>query len=193
MKESSQALDFSSQATLSRRLADMVSKIMRKRHHALSHETTAGPSLYTVNTTSRSVFASARSVKCAIADMSHFLGDLRQSKDDEFDCCGGNITGFGRIADGVEQCLHAAREEIRQGADFIKIMVSGGKLRNSRRRDQVHAISSSLPARSLSRSSSKQMHRLCHDAHFAPSSWLEHATSSNLAILFSSTSKTYPR
>lgn len=53
-------------------------------------------------------------------------GDLRASKDEEYQCCGGNIRSFGRIADGVEQCLHAAREEIRQGADFIKIMVSGG-------------------------------------------------------------------
>jgi len=53
-------------------------------------------------------------------------GDLRGSKDAEFACCGGNIKGLGRIADGVDQCLHAAREELRQGADFIKIMVSGG-------------------------------------------------------------------
>ena len=53
-------------------------------------------------------------------------GDLRTSKDAEFSCCGGNVNGLGRIADGVEQCLHAAREEIRQGADFIKIMTSGG-------------------------------------------------------------------
>lgn len=53
-------------------------------------------------------------------------GDLRGSKDEEYACCGGNTRGFGRIADGVDQCLHAAREEIRQGADFIKIMVSGG-------------------------------------------------------------------
>ncbi|EME47550.1 hypothetical protein DOTSEDRAFT_59990 [Dothistroma septosporum NZE10] len=53
-------------------------------------------------------------------------GDLRSSKDDEYACCGGNTQGLGRIADGVEQCLHAAREELRQGADFIKIMVSGG-------------------------------------------------------------------
>lgn len=50
-------------------------------------------------------------------------GDLRGSKDDEYACCGGNTHGLGRIADGVEQCLHAAREELRQGADFIKIMV----------------------------------------------------------------------
>lgn len=53
-------------------------------------------------------------------------GDIRGSKDEEFACCGGNVKGLGRIADGVEQCLHAAREELRQGADFIKIMVSGG-------------------------------------------------------------------
>lgn len=53
-------------------------------------------------------------------------GDLRSAKDEEYACCGGNHKGFGRIADGVEQCLHAAREELRSGADFIKIMVSGG-------------------------------------------------------------------
>nr|POF13769.1 uncharacterized protein CFP56_02793 [Quercus suber] len=53
-------------------------------------------------------------------------GDLRGAKTAEYACCGGNTKGLGRIADGVEQCLHAAREELRQGADFIKIMVSGG-------------------------------------------------------------------
>lgn len=53
-------------------------------------------------------------------------GDMRSSKDEEYACCGGNTRGLGRIADGVEQCLHAAREELRQGADFLKIMLSGG-------------------------------------------------------------------
>lgn len=53
-------------------------------------------------------------------------GDVRSSKDAEYQCCGGNVRGLGRIADSVEQCLHAAREELRQGADFIKIMASGG-------------------------------------------------------------------
>lgn len=53
-------------------------------------------------------------------------GDMRSSKDDEYACCGGNTRGLGRIADGVEQCLHAAREELRQGADFLKVMLSGG-------------------------------------------------------------------
>ncbi|KAK5137250.1 hypothetical protein LTR08_000220 [Meristemomyces frigidus] len=53
-------------------------------------------------------------------------GDVRSAKDAEYACCGGNTRGLGRIADGVDQCLHAAREELRQGADFIKIMLSGG-------------------------------------------------------------------
>jgi len=53
-------------------------------------------------------------------------GDLRSAKDSEYACCGGHVNGLGRIADGVDQCLHAAREELRQGADFLKIMVSGG-------------------------------------------------------------------
>ncbi|EME86263.1 uncharacterized protein MYCFIDRAFT_59438 [Pseudocercospora fijiensis CIRAD86] len=58
-------------------------------------------------------------------------GDMRSSKDEEYQCCGGNTRGLGRIADGVDQCLHAAREEIRQGADFIKIMASGGVASNT--------------------------------------------------------------
>ena len=52
-------------------------------------------------------------------------GDIRGSKDAEYACCGGNTHSLGRIADGVDKCLHAAREEIREGADFLKIMVSG--------------------------------------------------------------------
>ena len=42
------------------------------------------------------------------------------------DCCGGHAAGIGRIADGVEASLTAAREQLRQGADFLKIMASGG-------------------------------------------------------------------
>jgi imidazolonepropionase-like amidohydrolase len=33
---------------------------------------------------------------------------------------------LGRIADGVDSCRRAAREEIKAGADFIKIMANGG-------------------------------------------------------------------
>ncbi|MEL6964363.1 MAG: amidohydrolase family protein [Pseudomonadota bacterium] len=33
---------------------------------------------------------------------------------------------LGRIVDGVPECLRAARDELRLGADFIKVMASGG-------------------------------------------------------------------
>lgn len=34
--------------------------------------------------------------------------------------------GLGRIVDGVPECLAAARDELRLGADFVKIMANGG-------------------------------------------------------------------
>lgn len=51
--------------------------------------------------------------------------DTRQQQDTT-ECCAGHITGLGRIVDGEEQCLKYAREELRQGSDFIKIMGGGG-------------------------------------------------------------------
>jgi imidazolonepropionase-like amidohydrolase len=54
-------------------------------------------------------------------------GDLRQGyQGDEFKCCGGHAPGFARVCDGVPACLEAARDELRKGADFLKIMVGGG-------------------------------------------------------------------
>lgn len=41
-------------------------------------------------------------------------------------CCGGTISALGRISDGVAECIRATREELRTGADFIKIMAGGG-------------------------------------------------------------------
>ena len=40
-------------------------------------------------------------------------------------CCNG-LNLFSILADGVPSVLHAAREELRKGADHIKIMISGG-------------------------------------------------------------------
>ena len=40
-------------------------------------------------------------------------------------CCSG-LNWFGRIADGVPEVIKATRDELRKGADHIKIMVSGG-------------------------------------------------------------------
>ena len=44
------------------------------------------------------------------------LGDLQRR----------HTAGLGRIVDGVPACLAAARDELRLGADFVKIMANGG-------------------------------------------------------------------
>jgi imidazolonepropionase-like amidohydrolase len=41
-------------------------------------------------------------------------------------CCGGHVQPLARVADGVPDVLKAVRQELKQGADFIKIMVGGG-------------------------------------------------------------------
>lgn len=54
-------------------------------------------------------------------------GDLRASYQGvEYKCCGGHSPALARICDGVPECLAATRDELRQGADFIKIMCGGG-------------------------------------------------------------------
>ena len=53
-------------------------------------------------------------------------GDIRSPHDDSLECCGGHTNGLGRLCNGVPECMTAVREEIRSGADFIKIMGSGG-------------------------------------------------------------------
>ena len=52
-------------------------------------------------------------------------GDMRQ-KHDSSECCAASVLNIGKVVDGVPECLKYAREELRQGADFIKIMGGGG-------------------------------------------------------------------
>lgn len=52
-------------------------------------------------------------------------GDVR-GRHNHTDCCGGTVMALGRLCDGVPECIKAAREELRTGADFIKIMAGGG-------------------------------------------------------------------
>ncbi|KAL4908581.1 hypothetical protein BDW74DRAFT_101864 [Aspergillus multicolor] len=51
-------------------------------------------------------------------------GDQRDPHDDE--CCAGRKPGISRLCDGVTDCMTAVRDEMRKGADFIKIMAGGG-------------------------------------------------------------------
>jgi len=54
-------------------------------------------------------------------------GDFRRRTDDAIGCsCSSALHLTSRIADGVDQVRHAVRDELRKGADQIKIMVSGG-------------------------------------------------------------------
>jgi imidazolonepropionase-like amidohydrolase len=62
-------------------------------------------------------------------------------------CAGAVFNAFGVIADGVDECLKATRDELRQGAHCIKIMGSGGVASptdpiwmNQYREDEIRAI-----------------------------------------------------
>lgn len=53
--------------------------------------------------------------------------DFRSRTQRAFQCfCCSGAAYVSRIADGVPEMIRAARDELRKGADFIKIMVSGG-------------------------------------------------------------------
>lgn len=53
-------------------------------------------------------------------------GDFRRrTEEDECGCCGA-LPLFSTLADGVPDVIKATREQLRQGADHIKIMLSGG-------------------------------------------------------------------
>jgi len=54
-------------------------------------------------------------------------GDFRRRTDNTIPCsCSHALHMTSRIADGVDAVLHAVRDEMRKGADQIKVMVSGG-------------------------------------------------------------------
>ncbi len=62
-------------------------------------------------------------------------------------CAGAGFNAFAVVADGVDECLKAVREELRQGAHCIKIMGSGGVASptdpiwmNQYREDEIRAI-----------------------------------------------------
>ncbi|OLN98008.1 hypothetical protein CCHL11_06859 [Colletotrichum chlorophyti] len=63
-------------------------------------------------------------------------GDMR-GRHDTVPCCGGAVSGISRIVDGVPDCYRVARDELRQGADFIKIMGGGGAASPTDRIDQL--------------------------------------------------------
>jgi len=77
-------------------------------------------------------------------------GDMRQLHEQpqyHSMCSCGIFNSFCKIADGVDECIRATREELRQGAHCIKIMGSGGVASptdpiwmNQYREDEIRAI-----------------------------------------------------
>jgi imidazolonepropionase-like amidohydrolase len=77
-------------------------------------------------------------------------GDLRplEQKSQHHELCSCGIVNWAcRVADGVDACIQAARDELRQGAHCIKIMGSGGVASptdpiwmNQYREDEIRAI-----------------------------------------------------
>ncbi|KAJ4395804.1 hypothetical protein N0V93_000018 [Gnomoniopsis smithogilvyi] len=67
-------------------------------------------------------------------------GDQRAAHEDEDPttrCCAGHKSGISRLCDGTADCMVAVRDEMRKGADFIKIMAGGGV--SSRLNNLAHA------------------------------------------------------
>ncbi len=72
-------------------------------------------------------------------------GDMRSPGANVYDahsCC----AGIGRVADGVDAVRTAARDELRRGADHIKIMASGGIASPTDRIDSTQYSASELRA-----------------------------------------------
>ncbi|KAJ3528864.1 hypothetical protein NM208_g10012 [Fusarium decemcellulare] len=72
-------------------------------------------------------------------------GDLR-SPYDQNECCGGHSGHLGRLCNGIPECMAAVRNEIRCGADFIKIMASGGVASPTDKLEQLQFTSSEIKA-----------------------------------------------
>ncbi|TVY44084.1 Uncharacterized protein LOCC1_G004500 [Lachnellula occidentalis] len=66
-------------------------------------------------------------------------GDTRGSLDrTAIHCCGGGSTNFpALICDGVAECLRGARENVRTGSDFLKVMGGGGVCSPTDRIDNI--------------------------------------------------------
>ena len=87
-----------------------------------------------------------------ILSMTGGHGDMRQVEErpryeSACGCAGMGFNSIGVLADGVDECLKAVREELRQGAHCIKIMGSGGVASptdpiwmNQYREDEIRAI-----------------------------------------------------
>ncbi|KAH8653176.1 amidohydrolase [Tricladium varicosporioides] len=75
-------------------------------------------------------------------------GDTRGPHDrSDIVCCGGGSSNFpSKICDGVPECLRSARENIRTGSDFLKIMGGGGVCSPTDRIDNIQFTAEEVQA-----------------------------------------------
>lgn len=74
--------------------------------------------------------------------------DFRRRTENAYECaCGSAVSYTSRVADGLPEVIRAARDELRKGADLLKIMVSGGVASQSDplesvqyRKDEIEAV-----------------------------------------------------
>jgi imidazolonepropionase-like amidohydrolase len=68
-------------------------------------------------------------------------GDMRHRFDDRDSMFSDRLGGLGRLVDGVDDIRRAARQEIKAGARFIKVMANGGVASPN---DPIHALGFSI-------------------------------------------------
>lgn len=90
-------------------------------------------------------------------------GDTRGAHDKSaVECCGGGSSNFpSHICDGVPECLRAARDNVRTGSDFIKIMGGGGVCSPTDRIDNIQFTDEEVQAITTVAKNS-QMYVTCH-------------------------------
>ncbi|KAI0653519.1 hypothetical protein C8Q70DRAFT_1035305 [Cubamyces menziesii] len=88
---------------------------------------TGGASKALATAISEGLITGPRLIQCGKA-LSQTGGhaDFGPTKSGDSGCCGGHSQSLGRTCDGVPQVLKATREELKGGADFIKVMCGGG-------------------------------------------------------------------
>jgi imidazolonepropionase-like amidohydrolase len=62
------------------------------------------------------------------------------------DCCSSTLMSLSRLCDGIPECIRSAREELRTGADFLKIMAGGGVASPTDRLENVQFSSEEVRA-----------------------------------------------
>ncbi|KAI9632760.1 uncharacterized protein MKK02DRAFT_41070 [Dioszegia hungarica] len=136
---------------------------------------TGGATKFIANAISEGLIEGPRLFQCGKAlSQTGGHGDLLpgQSGGDGTGCCGGNHAAYGRTADGVPACLKAVREELKQGADFIKIMLGGGV---SSETDAIDTIQYSPDEVRAITSSAWQMGKKMCTAHAYTAEAINHA------------------